>query len=217
MKNLHYDLHVHTHASHDGLCTPAVAVRAAIKRGLSGIAVCDHNTNANVQAAREAAPQGFDIIPGVEYSTESHHVLALFCEPMFLGEKDERGFFSLAQVSAFVRGQGGLLVLAHPFQWCDTIDEAVLAYVDGLESVNARDLRRDPSARRRVEALAQKHQLFITGGSDAHLPQEIGGAYTQIPEGADLREAIKSGVGVPRGKAASRLYWAISRAWSRLR
>jgi hypothetical protein len=198
-----------------------MAVRAAIKRGLDGIAVCDHNTNASVQAVRDAAKknasQAFTVIAGVEYSTEAHHVLALFCEDLFDGKKDERGFFRLCEVSAFVRDRGGLLVLAHPFQWRDEISDDVFPYIDGIESVNARDLIRNPSARERAERLAQAHGLFIVGGSDAHLPQEIGGGYTEIPFGMDLKEALSGKACTPRGKAGNRLYWAASRLWSRLR
>ncbi|MEA1994103.1 MAG: PHP domain-containing protein [Euryarchaeota archaeon] len=39
-----YNLHIHSKYSSDGVLDPEKIVRIAIKRGLNGIAVTDHNT-----------------------------------------------------------------------------------------------------------------------------------------------------------------------------
>lgn len=39
-----YDLHTHSKYSSDGWIDPEMLVKTAIKKGLSGIAVTDHNT-----------------------------------------------------------------------------------------------------------------------------------------------------------------------------
>jgi hypothetical protein len=217
MNKIKIDLHVHTNASHDGLSTPAMAVRAAVKRGLHGIAVTDHNTNIAVEAVRKAAPKGFIIIPGVEYSTDCGHVLALFCDEMWKGFNAEKGRCRITELGPFVRERGGILIYAHPFQYGPGIPEMVFDWVHGLESVNARALIRNKKDRERVEKTAEERGLFTTGGSDGHMPQEIGGGYTEFPAGVDLREALLRGLCRPQGDAGRRLYWAVSRVWSRLR
>ncbi|HII83845.1 MAG TPA: PHP domain-containing protein, partial [Methanobacterium subterraneum] len=39
-----FDLHTHTKYSSDGIIEPEKLVKTAIKRGLSGIAITDHDT-----------------------------------------------------------------------------------------------------------------------------------------------------------------------------
>jgi predicted metal-dependent phosphoesterase TrpH len=64
------DLHIHSTAS-DGKLTPAEIVRQALERGLTFIALTDHDTIDGIAAA-QAAAQAFHqlkVIPGVEIST----------------------------------------------------------------------------------------------------------------------------------------------------
>lgn len=64
------DLHTHTTAS-DGTLSPAALVRLAKERGLTAVAVTDHDTMAGVPAARAAAKElGVELIPGIEISTD---------------------------------------------------------------------------------------------------------------------------------------------------
>lgn len=67
------DLHTHTTAS-DGQYAPAELVRLAKDRGLSVLAVTDHDTIAGVDEARAAgAALGLRTIRGVELSAREHH------------------------------------------------------------------------------------------------------------------------------------------------
>ena len=67
------DLHTHTTAS-DGQYTPAQLVRLAKERGLSVLAVTDHDTIAGVDEAMEAGKAlGPRVIRGVELSAREHH------------------------------------------------------------------------------------------------------------------------------------------------
>jgi hypothetical protein len=62
------DLHLHSSCS-DGTMTPAELVRAAVKAGIKGIAITDHDTIEGVEEAlREGKKQGIEIIAGVEIS-----------------------------------------------------------------------------------------------------------------------------------------------------
>ncbi len=81
MKRILADLHIHTAlspcASEEMI--PQAIVRAAIRRGLEMIAICDHNTAGNTAAAEKAAGKDITVIAGMEITTaEDVHVLGLF-------------------------------------------------------------------------------------------------------------------------------------------
>ena len=85
------DLHIHTCLSPCGdiAMVPPTIVRRAKEAELQGIAICDHNTAANVTAVRQAgADVGIEVIAGMEVTTaEEIHLLALFDgeEPTIVG------------------------------------------------------------------------------------------------------------------------------------
>ncbi|MDR0879017.1 MAG: PHP domain-containing protein [Treponema sp.] len=60
------DLHTHSNAS-DGDLSPGALIREAVKRGLSAIALTDHDTINGLESARnEAQKLGIRFIPGIE-------------------------------------------------------------------------------------------------------------------------------------------------------
>ena len=79
------DLHAHTTAS-DGDHSPTALVRHAWERGLTAIAVTDHDTTAGVAEALEAGKQyGVEVVPGIELSAEIEqgqcHILGYLIDP----------------------------------------------------------------------------------------------------------------------------------------
>jgi predicted metal-dependent phosphoesterase TrpH len=85
MFRMAFDLHTHSTFS-DGTQTPTENVRMALDRGLSGIAVTDHDTTEGLAEAVSAADgTGLAIVPGIEFSAEyegaSLHVLAYWVDP----------------------------------------------------------------------------------------------------------------------------------------
>lgn len=65
-----YDLHTHSTYS-DGSLNPAELVRKAIRSGLDGIALTDHDTVSGIEEAlTEAAKHKFYFLPGVELTTD---------------------------------------------------------------------------------------------------------------------------------------------------
>ena len=76
------DLHTHTTAS-DGSYTPTELVKYAKQKGLSAIAITDHDTVAGVEeASMEGEELGIRVIPGAELSTRVDdcdvHMTSLF-------------------------------------------------------------------------------------------------------------------------------------------
>ncbi|MFH1387568.1 MAG: PHP domain-containing protein [bacterium] len=94
------DLHIHTTIS-DGTHTPEEVVRLAKEAGLKTIAITDHDIIDGVERAIEAGQKaGVEVIPGVEFTTESPkaeiHILGYFIDrndPEFLAalEKVQQG------------------------------------------------------------------------------------------------------------------------------
>jgi hypothetical protein len=79
------DLHIHSTAS-DGKLTPADIVQEAGRRGLSFIALADHDSIDGIAPAQSAARAfpGLKVIPGVEISTDTPkdevHILGYFID-----------------------------------------------------------------------------------------------------------------------------------------
>jgi predicted metal-dependent phosphoesterase TrpH len=81
-----FDLHVHTTAS-DGKLTPGGVIRLAIKIGLDGLAITDHDTVDGIAPALEYISQSaldFELIPGIEFNTEAGqsdvHILGYYLD-----------------------------------------------------------------------------------------------------------------------------------------
>lgn len=79
------DLHCHSTAS-DGLRSPAGLVTYAADRGLSVIALCDHDSTSGVAEATDTGRRlGVEVVPGVELSSEIEglqaHILGYFIDP----------------------------------------------------------------------------------------------------------------------------------------
>ncbi|WP_375102694.1 PHP domain-containing protein [Paenibacillus sp. RS8] len=110
------DLHTHTQAS-DGMQPPEENVRLAKEKGLTAVAITDHDTVAGVKEACEAGEKyGITVVPGVEISTRAGgkdiHVLGYYVDPtneLFLsrleGLRDTRAVRNEAIISK-LRGLG---------------------------------------------------------------------------------------------------------------
>lgn len=80
------DLHVHSNFS-DGTCTPEEIIDLAVEKGLSAIALTDHDSVGGVESALAACEQKkapLQVIPGIEISSdyEGHdiHIVGLFVD-----------------------------------------------------------------------------------------------------------------------------------------
>lgn len=188
-----YDFQVHTDASPCSAATPRRIVSAALRSGLDGIAVTDHDTMANVEAVQDVAPPKLTVIPGVEVTTTQGHLLAFDVE-------DPPPTTDPIAVISDVHEQNGLAVLSHPFdilrESYDESPDSLLDAADGIEVINSRCLL--PQFNERARKVAEEHSLALTGGSDAHFSMEVGRAHTVCP--TDWDEAIRTNATVPEGR-----------------
>ena len=204
------DLHCHTSASFDSLAAPGAVVRAAAARGLTHLAITDHDRidgalDAQARAAAEAPD--LHVIVGQEVRTTAGDLIAVF-----IHEVIPPGMAPAEAISA-IRAQGGLVGMAHPFdRFRGSVgrgDEAALETlaqsVDWIEAWNARLLIGDGNGR----AAELAHRLGKPGVavSDAHTSMEIGVASTIMrgdPSTADgLREALAGPIEMRTGRASA--------------
>lgn len=197
---LKLDLHVHSQRSPDGVMTIEEIVSLAKGRGLDGVAVCDHD-RALVDPPRF---DDFLLIPGVEVSTRLGHLLGLF----ITGPVETKDFFEAVDI---IHGQGGLAVLAHPFE--HSRDGARLApavpLLDGVEVWNSRADRKLHDANALAASFAQVCRLAPFGGSDAHCPQEVGNGFVTVEAQALTLEAARAAL----LEGTARVGGCRSRAW----
>ena len=186
---LRIDLHVHTHHSRDSRISIDEAIRRCEAAGLDGFAVTDHDTISGLPEAM--AKRGHLIVPGVEVSARGAHILALdVSEPIPAG-------LSIAETVDRIHDQGAVAVIAHPYSvfktWVNSreIEEAKF---NAVEVANANQFPYGLMLRRNA-ALAERLGLPQTGGSDAHIPEVVGRAYTVVEADSHNVEDIIRSIG----------------------
>jgi predicted metal-dependent phosphoesterase TrpH len=175
------DLHVHTSASFDSIASPESVIRAAASRGLTHVAITDHDridgAVAAQEIARRLAPE-LTVIVGQEVKTRDGDLIGAFLErPIASG-------LSSAAAIAEIRAQGGLVGIPHPFDrfrgslMIDEVMAAAAPLVDWVEVHNARIMVGDGNER--AATFAAAHELPGVAVSDAHSAMEIGVAYVAL-------------------------------------
>ncbi len=200
---LKIDLHVHTCYSCDGVTTLKEVVAFSKKQGLDGVAITDHGTVAG--ALRLSKVKGLIVIPGIEIETSHGHLLALNVT------KPIPSKLSRPEIIERIHEEGGIAVAAHPIAllrigWNPRTLERL--NLDAIEVINSATFPFAFSTRL-SRNLAVRFNLPQTAGSDSHMPETIGMAYTLIdadPETDEIIEAIRRGATVPQGKAKP---WAL--------
>lgn len=194
------DLHVHSEDSYDADSPVETILERAVDVGLDGIAVTDHDAiDESLRAAELAPAYGLTAVPGVEVSTADGHLLALGVE--FVPERDR----PLAETTATVRDAGGVAVIPHPFQRSrHGVRAADIGRPDAIEVYNAHTLT--GFRNRQAARYAERHGLPGVGGSDAHAPQLVGRAATELrvdptaPTAEAMLAAVRDGRTAARGR-----------------
>lgn len=123
VKKGRFDLHLHTTAS-DGMLPPAKMVEMAAAKGLTVIAITDHDTMAGIPEALKAGEKwSVEVIPGIELSTKDRGInIDILGYGMDKPENLER---KLAQLRKF-RENRSLLIVE---RFCDLGMEISMAEV----------------------------------------------------------------------------------------
>lgn len=191
-----YKIETHLHTTHSSKCgwldakTLVDGYKAA---GYSGIIVTDHfnrttfeylgvdlaSSENKVQRfldgyyrmREEGEKQGIHIYKGAELrfdESENDYLLYGYRDDL-LADPEEIFRMGIAAFSPIARGQGALIVQAHPYRKKCT--PAIACYLDGVEVRNMNP--RHDSHNDRAEEYAQEFGLLRTAGSDCHRTEDI--------------------------------------------
>jgi len=167
------------------------------------LAITDHDlVLMGSEALRLSSELGLLVIPGVELSTPAGHVI-------ILNPKREFRDLSLRAVAESARQDGSTVIIPHPM---DPLSHGIgfseasslLPYSPLIEVLNASTLTRYNS---RAKDFALKNSLPMVAGSDAHLADAVGDAFTVVDSpSCDMASVISSisvGKTTPSGKRTS--------------
>ena len=224
------DLHCHTSASFDSLATPEAIIRAAAARGLTHLAITDHDRIDGALEARERAGEiepGVEILVGEEIRTRDGDLIGVF-----LREAVPPGLSAVESIAA-IRAQGGLVGIPHPFDRSrgsllrdgrgdapGTL-ESLVGEADWIEAWNARVML--GNGNQRAAELAVAARVPGVAVSDAHTVMEVGVAATVLdgdPGTADGLRAALAGerhLVTGRGSVYARLVTPTAKVVQRLR
>lgn len=173
------DLHCHTCYSHDSFAAVGAVLEQAVRRGLTHLAITDHDEVEGALRARDKN-HGLAIIVGTEVSLEGGaHIIGLFLERKIAARKWREAVDE-------IRAQHGFVVLPHPFNPTSGLlragagaDEELLRSADAVEVCNGYE---PPERNEAAAKLAREHGLPAQAGSDAHYAVDVGRACVEFPE-----------------------------------
>ena len=180
-------------------------VKAARRKGLSGVAVTDHDTIDAHAEAEKFSGRDFVIIPGLEVSSANGHIIGLGISELVPKK------LSAEETVGRIKKQGGIAIATHPFTLGLKPGLVYKAKFDAIEVLNSRALFfANPLARR----FAERNRLPMTAGSDAHHCDDVGTASTTLNCKANvdsiLEEIRRGGTSISgRALPLSRYLWRV--------
>lgn len=191
---LRIDLHVHTTRSRDAFVPEEELPFIMKQRGLDGVAITNHDV------FTEPGRSEMIVIPGIEVSTIQGHIIGLGISGLIAKGRP------VDETISMIQGSGGVAVIPHPF---DPVSPCVRpsklrVRPDAIEVINSDALffRLNTVFARRA---AERLKLPMVAGSDSHIPQTVGDAYTLIESDSkdveDILSAIRAGKVEPVGGA----------------
>ncbi len=194
---------MHTTAS-DGWPSPHEVVDHARATGLDVIAVTDHDTIEGALRAYDhaAGRSKLQVVVGEEVSSRDGHIVGLFIE-----KRIRPGMSAAATVHA-IHDQGGVAVAVHPFWRTQRRTRSGLVHGVGWLAAeldfDAIEVENATPGFYVFNQLARRLNMGLgsaeLGGSDAHILDAVGRAFTEFPgkTSKDLRSAIESATTVAR-------------------
>jgi predicted metal-dependent phosphoesterase TrpH len=188
------DLHVHSKYSGDTDSDPEESVIRAIELGLAGIAFTEHyyyGASEPVELLKEKYGERIMIVRGVEFSAAEGHCLIFGADTDTLAIKHA----PVEDVVRIVHKAGGVVIPSHPYRSVNSLGDVVrkLGTIRALEGYNGCN----PYAfNLRAIETAGAMNIPYTGGSDAHVPEEVGSCYTEFDHAVtpeNFIDALKRG------------------------
>jgi predicted metal-dependent phosphoesterase TrpH len=191
---LRADFHSHSNYSRDSVIGPDAFVDTCVRKGVTCIAVTDHNEIEGAfviqKLAAERAAGKLKVVIGEEVKTAEGEIIGLFLKDLV-----PRGMSPEETVDA-IHEQGGLAVIPHPYDifrrsvLTDEAIERVKTKVDAIEGFNCRNIlsRHDQKARDKAAEVDKPTTL----GTDSHSTYELGGALLELDDFETPQELLQS-------------------------
>jgi predicted metal-dependent phosphoesterase TrpH len=192
------DFHCHTRHSRDSRLEEDRFITLAIERGLTHVAVTDHNTIDGALAVRAMAEEmgaadQLTVIPAEEVSSADGEIVALF-----ISETIPRDLPAEVTADA-IREQGGLVSVPHPFDpfrrshiTAEALGRlAASNRIDMIEVFNSRVTF--PRHNQEAADFAARHGIPAVACSDSHTGMEVAMSFNALPAfstAAELRVAL---------------------------
>ncbi|MEM1578986.1 MAG: PHP domain-containing protein [Archaeoglobaceae archaeon] len=197
------ELHVHSKFS-DGRDSVKRIIASALKKRIDVLSITDHDTiNGSLEAIEvvEAEKLPIIIIPGIEVSSSTGHILAYG-----IWKEVEKGL-SVSATCRVIKSLGGVSVLAHPFDFLrkGSIRPKDFKFPDCIEVFNAKSYFNSFA-----KFFAKKYEKKGIGGSDAHSASQIGLVLNYM-KSADKEGILNSFYDGRRQKIIERVTFLLSR------
>jgi predicted metal-dependent phosphoesterase TrpH len=190
------DFHIHTRFSRDSILTEEKFIAKAVERGLTHVAITNHNNVEGAIAVRDKVTDlGLDdkltVILGEEVSTADGEVVGLFLERTI-----PRGL-SANETADEIHRQGGLVSIPHPFdpfrgahiREGPLRNLAEIGKIDMIEVFNCRVTF--PRHNDEAAAFAKRHGIPGIAASDTHSSFEVAMAFNAMPA-FDSADALRA-------------------------
>lgn len=192
------EMHVHTRYSQDSIMFLSVLYLMCKIKGISCIAITDHNTIKGAVKFKEkfgyrinkkGKRKGIQVIIGEEIMTTCGEIIGLF-----INEEIKPGM-SPDKTIAAIREQGGIVYVPHPYD--EKRSKTVMAfedikrnrgYIDFIECYNGRNISKEYGVKQ--NSIADKLKIVKVVGSDAHTIFEVGRNYMEVSEFKNKDEFI---------------------------
>jgi hypothetical protein len=182
------DMHIFTTMSHpnENAATPKEAVKIALKRGLNGLGMADHDLLGAAKEAKKYAPKDFILLDGVEMRTNEGHLVAYGIDEW------DRKFVPLPVALDYIKDHHGIALLPHPnidIMQVSIKEPHIRNFKDtfnGMYLLSTRHLL----FYNRVKEVYDKYRFTPLGCSYAHHPFEIGTIYTGFEDVEDEDDVI---------------------------
>ena len=187
------DFHCHTRHSRDSRLTEDRFIELALERGLTHVAVTDHNTIEGSEAVRDRAERlgvadRLTVILGQEVSSADGEIIGLFIESTI-----PRGL-SAEETADAIHAQGGLVSIPHPFDPFrrshirpEPLEQlAASRRIDAMEVFNSRVTL--PRHNQQAADFAARHGIPGVACSDSHTALEVAMSFNALPAFASAAE-----------------------------
>lgn len=191
------DMHVHMHrTSNCAKDEPEVMAASAVKVGLNGIVLLDHNYHTTRDECKnvEHIVHGIKIFRGIELNVVDDDVVIITNASMNFIPKYKERITDIKMLSDWVKETNSLAILSHPFRRHDISFDLNVFCPQAIELASRHILREN---RTKIAEVAKKYKMKVVAVSDAHKERQLGGFCIEtdynVNTEEELGEAVRKG------------------------